>query len=175
MPQPCRVIMLTAYGEYALQALKLEVTDYLLKPVAPGELLQAIQKAQRDLEIYHKLQLADALTVNGERFPDRLVLPVQHGYEFIVPEEIIYLKADGNYTYIYLKGQRRIHVTRQLHEFQDQLSRRDFYRCHQSYLVRLDQIIKYQTGDGGMLIMSNHDQVPISRQHKKDFLTLFKS
>lgn len=173
LPPTCRVIFVTAYTDFALEAFQLHVADYLVKPVVPQELIRAVHKVQRDLELVQKL---DWLEKSATLRPlDRLIIPVGHGYEFICPEDILYLEADGNYTYIFLTEQRRLHVTRQLHQFVEQLPSEKFFRCHQSYLVNMAHVHKYYQGDGGELVMDNKQAIPVSRQNKKELLQVIRS
>ena len=112
--------------------------------------------------------------MNLNKVINRLIIPVSHGFEFLCLDEIIYLEADGNYTFLYLTCQKKIHITRQLHEFVDLLHTGLFFRCHQSYMVNLKHVLKYNSGDGGELIMSNNKTLAVSRQYKKELMRIIR-
>jgi DNA-binding LytR/AlgR family response regulator len=136
------VIFVTAYDQFAIEAIHNEAFDYLLKPVSPAELQDSVNRligrlsSQDDGSAID--QLLNTISTQKLQFPDR------QGVTFIAPEEIIYLEADGNYSKIITKT--KIHlVTRKLGELEEMLKPLGFIRVGRSgiinpaYLSRLDR------------------------------------
>lgn len=100
----------------------------------------------------------------------KIALPTAEGLTFIKISDIVYLKASGNYTNIYMKQKQTHLVTRQLHEFEKILKNHNFFRIHNSTLVQMDCIEKFVRNDGGYVVMSNNASLKISRSRKECFL-----
>ena len=112
----------------------------------------------------------------------KLGLPTQNGINFVTIDDILFCKAEGNYSIIhfYEKGGQDI-VTRTLKELDELLSEFNFCRIHRSYLINLDHIKEYRRinhssdidGDGGCVIMGNEMKIPVSRDKRKTLLSRF--
>ena len=137
----CKVILTTAYPEYALEGYEHDVVDYLLKPVAFDRFLRAVQKAQA------LLALAVAAAVVA---PPAAPAPSASGYLFVKGEsknkflrvshaDILYAEALGNYLALFVPGQRLV-TYQTLKELTEQLPQPPFLRVHKSFLVSLDKI-----------------------------------
>ena len=92
------------------------------------------------------------------------------GLEFVPVESIIRCESDSNYTDVHLADGKRLTISKTLKEIQQMLEGKGFYRVHNSHLINLQHIQKYQRGAGGLLIMDNGDHVQVSRSKKSDFL-----
>lgn len=167
------VIFTTAYSQYALQAIKASAMDYLLKPIDGEELKQAISKVRKKWE-EGKIDLLRTLEQKISELNDEenalISLPSMDGIEFVPNQKIIYCRADGSYTHIILEDRSPIMVSKSLKEIESIMPKRKFFRVHHSYLIHLNKIARYVKQDGGYLIMSNGDEVKISRQKKETFL-----
>jgi two-component system LytT family response regulator len=168
--QNYQVIFVTAYDRFALKAIKFSALDYLLKPVDPQQLIDAVNKIKEpglDVEsITHKIQ---TLLRNKNGF-ERITLPTFEGYRFINIKDIIRCEADNNYTNFYLNSGEKILVTKTLKEYDDTLSGLDFVRVHQSHLVNIKFVDRYIKGDGGTIVMADGSEVDVSRRRKDEFL-----
>jgi two-component system LytT family response regulator len=165
------VIFTTAYNEYAIQAIKHSALDYLLKPVDKHELMEAVNRAAE--EQVHKTadkvaQLLQAMQVKPT--PRRFAVPTLEGLTMINPEDILYVKSDGPYSHFYFNDGRHIIISKTLKEAEEVLPAEDFFRIHNSYLINMKYIKKYIRGEGGEVVMSNGEQIPVSRTRKQDFL-----
>jgi len=85
---------------------------------------------------------------------------------------IIYCESESNYTYIYFAGNKKALLSKTLKEIEKLLAHPDFFRVQNSYLVNLNHIKEYVRGEGGELIMSNGDEVRVSRNKKEELLKL---
>ena len=129
----CKVILTTAYPEYALEGYEYDVVDYLLKPIAFDRFLRAAQKAQSPLPLPTAPASATAtshLFVKGES--KNKFLRVNHA-------DILYAEALGNYLTLVLPGQRLV-TYQTLKELAEQLPQPPFLRVHKSFIISLDKI-----------------------------------
>lgn len=170
-----QVIFTTAYGEYALKAIKFNALDYLLKPIDPQELREAVTKFivrenQHNFPQEQLLNLIKNQGVNPET--QRLAVPTNKGISFIKIEDIIRLQADGNYSKIYLTSGKRLHVSKTLKDFTAMLEGQNFFRSHASHFVNMAHVANYHNKDGGYLELANGETVPLSQRKKSEFMRL---
>ena len=167
------VIFTTAHSEYAIKAIKFSAIDYLLKPIDIEELKKAVEKVEskQNLSIADRLQhLIQNLQHNNTK-NYKLALPTLEGITFIKTENVIYCKASGNYTEIYVSDGQKHLVSRQLKEYDDLLSDHDFFRIHHSFLINLNFVKNYVKGEGGYVVMTDDASLDVSRRKKDAFLS----
>ncbi len=168
------IIFVTAYSEYAIQAFQLAAIDYILKPVRPTQISEAVEKAIKGIgnsQISAKLEeLKKSLTASNF---NKIGLPFSEGIKFVNFDEIIMLEADGMYTKIQTVNEADILVSKPLKHFVTLLSKiSTFYRPHRSFLINLKFIKEYVKKDGGYIVMDNQKSVSISKDKKEEFLTI---
>ena len=167
------IIFTTAYNEYAIQAFKLSAVDYLLKPINPQELVDAVnlfKKKQSHLE--NLISLKKKL---DEKSTSKIAIPVS-GKVFILDiDEILYIKAEGSYTQVFKKDNTPILVSRNLKSFEDLLQiNSQIKRVHKSYIINMDEVVSISKTDGGFVEMSNGVQIPISGESYQDILETYQ-
>ncbi len=172
-PVPFEVIFVSAFDRYAIKAIRFSALDYLLKPIDIDELVRAVarvkeRKRQNTFSIQSALHNAAARSGHIEQ----VAVPSSEGIDFFQTKEIIYCKADGCYTTIYLTGRQTKVVTRVLKDFEDFLSESGFLRVHNSFLINLNHVKRYVRGEGGHVILTEDHQVDVSRRRKEEFLSL---
>ncbi|QIE59832.1 response regulator transcription factor [Rasiella rasia] len=170
------IIFTTAYSEYAIQAFQLSAIDYLLKPIRPAQVRQAVNKAIEFMGkngISKKLEeLKKSLSQNNF---DKIGLPVNDGIKFIDFNNILMLEADGMYTNIMTK-EESLCISKPLKHFVELLQNiPTFYRPHRSHLINLTYIKQYVKSDGGYIVMDNGKTVSISKEKKDEFLHLVQN
>lgn len=169
------LIYCTAHNDFALKAFEVSAIDYLVKPIQVSLLIKAAEKAMRLRDATSSItQRLDTLKENlrGTTLK-KIALPVSDGLHFVELAEIIYLEADGAYTHVVLKDNKKILISKKLKEFESMLSgNKNFFRIHRSYLINTDSIKQYVRSDGGYLLMSNNDTIPVARERKDDFQQL---
>ncbi len=155
------VVFTTAYNEYAIQAFRLSAIDYLLKPIAPDALAQAIERVGKHiLKIESYKVLRDNLSNNNY---DRIAVPSGNSLLFIKLNEIVYVKGEGSYTELVLNNNTRHTVSRNLKNFEEILCiHPNFVRIHKSYIVNIDMLKSMHRGDGGSVELNNGKQLPVS-------------
>lgn len=163
-----KVIFVTAYGDYALQAIKYSAIDYLLKPVIPDELVESVEKAlnfiRQEQEYYELTSLNDLAQNNQAR---KIVIKTKTDSYYPLISDILYCKADGNYTHIVLRDNKPIMVAKTLKFYGEILAEHGFIRAHQSYLVNIKHVLGIHQDK---LAMSNGDSIEISRRKKSIIL-----
>lgn len=167
------VIFTTAYDRYALKAIKYSALDYLLKPIAKEELAIAIQKLESKLNPISKAQLDLAAAVRNRQMPDTIALPSAEGLTFALINEIVHCMADGGYSRVFMSDKSEILISKTLGDVEELLAEYSFFRIHHSSLINLKQVKKYIRGEGGEVIMSNGQSLPVARTRKNDFLNIF--
>lgn len=163
------VIFVTAHNEYAVKAFKCSAIDYLLKPIIPEELITAVNKFEAEKELKN-LSLKLENLIEHKSNIKRLALPTSKGIELLKIDDIIYCESDGNYTLFKTNSNEIITVSKTIKEYDTILTDFNFFRIHQSYLVNLDYVSKYNKNDGGFVTLSNNQKLPVSRRNKQAFL-----
>lgn len=161
------VVFITAYNQYAIQAIKENALDYLLKPIDSDDLVETIEKIRadrRDGRTYDALE--ERLKKHTTK---RIAIPVEGKLVFIETDNIIYCKSDGNYCRIHLEDKKPLFISKKLKEIQSLLPEQDFFRVHNSYLVNLQKVSEYLKTEG-YIILNNQKEIPVSRNKKSEFL-----
>ncbi|CAM3530008.1 LytR/AlgR family response regulator transcription factor [Zobellia roscoffensis] len=164
-------VFVTAYNQYAMDALNNHAAYYLMKPINIDELIKAVSYVQeikqKENELEHKVLQPKLKSIQG-----KITLPQQDGFQVLNVADILYCKADDNYTEIYLEN-KKILVSKTLKYFEEALASFSFARIHKSYLVNVNEIVKYRKGKGGSVVVSNGKELLVSASKKKDLLAYF--
>ncbi len=156
-----KLIFTTASNEFAIKAFKFSAVDYLLKPIDPSELQEAVRKAVRTKPA--KVNTLKHNLVNGI---ERIALNSQDKIIVVRVDDILRLESSGSYTLFYTKQGDQILVTKTLKEYDAMLAEQGFIRVHQSHLVNLDAIKEFVKNDGGYLKMIDGKDIPVSSRKK---------
>jgi len=168
-----KVIFITAYEEYAIKALKIGAIDYILKPIEIEELQKAIDKViALDIEDQKKQISVTKHVWNGAT--DKLILSLQDCFQIIETKHLMYCESDKGYTTFYLEGNKKYLASKPLKEFEEQLISSNFVRPHQSFMVNLNFVDKYDKA--GEIHLKNGTKIPVSTRKKESFLSkLFRT
>lgn len=174
------VIFVTAYDQYAIQAMRFSAVDYLLKPINIKELVDAVNRAfkQNQLKSQHKQieYLMDWFKVQSQKEEQRIALSTVEETRFAKVSEIIRCESSNNYTTFFLSDNSKLLVSKPIYEYDELLSNYGFIRCHQSHLVNKAYIKSWLKEYGDFLLLNDGTQIPISRGKKqlvKDTLRIF--
>ncbi|HEX2848567.1 MAG TPA: LytTR family DNA-binding domain-containing protein [Chitinophagaceae bacterium] len=162
------VIFVTAYDQYAIQAIKFSAIDYLLKPVNINELVNAVDRAVTNAE--KKIQnerLGNLINSISNKNQLRIAIPGNRETFFLNPEEILFCRSDNNYTIFFLRNTLKHISAKPIFEYEELLSEHGFIRCHQSYLVNSIFIKSWIKVDGDRLLMEGGHEIPIARNRKE--------
>ena len=165
-------VFVTAYNQYALDALNAHASYYLLKPISIEKLIEAVDYVSDIKEKENKLQQAILKPVNAQ-VTGKITIPQQQGFEVLEVKEILYCQADDNYTQIFLRDSKKL-VSKTLKYFEETLAENGFARVHKSYLVNVNAIVEYRKGKGGSVVLANGKQIMVSPSRKKELLAFFR-
>ncbi len=168
-----KIIFITAHEEYAVRAFKFSALDYILKPVTAGNLFSAIEKAKESIQKEETEIKLSAFLSNLNKIK-KIVLKTAESIHIVNVKDIIRCEADINYTTFHLVNGEKLLVSRPLKEYSEMLEPIGFYRTHQSHLVNLDHILRYDKMDGGHLVLIDESIVPVSSRKKEDLFSLFE-
>ena len=161
-----QIIIVSAYEEFALSAFKIAAIDYLLKPVNPADLVEAVSRA-RQQKMAGKSDVEELISlIANKQKPaiNKIGIPTVFGSTFIDENNIIRCEADRNYTRIVLKGNQKIFMSsKNLSQIESLLATSQFVRVHHSHLVNLNYVHEFHKGKQAFLILENGDNIPISQ------------
>jgi two-component system LytT family response regulator len=164
-------VFVTAYNQYAMDAVNNHAAYYLMKPINIDELIKAVDYVS-EIKTKEEALEGKVLQPKLHRVEGKITLPQQDGFQVLNVADILYCKADDNYTEIYLEH-KKILVSKTLKYFEEALSQFSFARIHKSYLVNVNEVIKYKKGKGGSVVVSNGKELLVSASKKKDLLAYF--
>lgn len=173
-----KVVFVTAYASYAIQAIKAMAFDYILKPIKISELENTVARLKSGIEKEsQELEKPDVLTTdeitNGNHHQGaknhRISVPDAFGFKLIDTTKIIRVEADGGYCRIYVQGEKPFLVSRNIGHIESLLDPGKFVRVHHSHVINLDFLDKYSSEDGGISIMKDGTQIGIARRRVRDF------
>lgn len=170
-PIQFEVIFTTAYSHYAVDAVRVSAFDYLTKPIAIQDLENCVNrlvaKCSGIIDFKNQPNIAKSTK-------SRIVISTAESIEFLEISNILFLEASSNYTTIILANNKKLVVAKSLGEYELMLTKYNFFRTHQSFLINLSQVIRFVRDDGGSIFMSNGASIPISRRKKDDFIKHMK-
>ncbi len=165
------LIFVTAYNQYALKAFRYSAIDYLLKPINPEELIEAVNKLTDINRLDQIEQKLEALLLNRSTLK-KIAFPSLQGLRLEEPQNIAYCESDNYYTNVHLKNGEKLVISKTLKEYDQMLQDDGFFRAHQKYLVNISFISSYAKSEGGYLTLENGAILPVSRRKKEELLKL---
>jgi two-component system LytT family response regulator len=171
-----KIIFITAYEQYAIKAFKFSAVDYILKPVNPEELAEAVQRAgEVQQEEYNtRLEaLAENIKEEGHQ-QKKIILKTLENIYLMDVKDITYCESDGCYTKMNTADGEMIIVSKTLKEYDELLKDQGFYRIHKSYLINLKYIKRFEKQDGGYVVLSGDEKIPVASRKKEELLELFE-
>jgi two-component system LytT family response regulator len=158
-----KVIFQTAYDEYACRAFEINALDYLLKPITKERLKQVITNIvnSENVKYVHNIQRF--------RYDDRLMIEQKKNIHFIKVENIIYIKAEREYTTLYEKGGKEYLVLKSIGDWQKELPDEHFARVHRNSIINFNYIERSErSGNTATIFLTGiSDPISISRGYYK--------
>ena len=164
-------VFVTAYNNYAIDALNAHASYYLLKPISIETLIEAVDYVSEIKTKENSLQNT-VLKPKFTQVDGKITIPLQNGFEVLEIKDILYCQADDNYTNIFINEKKKL-VSKTLKYFDEILSKSGFARVHKSYLVNVNAIIEYRKGKGGSVVLSSGKEIMVSPSRKKELLAFF--
>lgn len=167
-------IFVTAFDNYAIQALNQSAAYYLLKPIDIDGLVKAVEKIKKERAEGNYIQHARVLSDNRKSGPQKIMLPTMEGFEIVAIDKIVYCEAADNFTRFFFENGAPLMICRTLKYFEDILREHKFLRIHRSYLINPEYVVRYSKGKGGYVTMKDNKELEISPARKNAFLDLFE-
>lgn len=175
--EQAQVIFVTAYSQYAINAIKLSALDYLLKPVDPDELIAAVEKAaaQRPgpapdpntMPVLNQLLLEAQSRSYSQDTTIRL--PDDKGVHYVKIRDIIRLEAQRNYCLFHFLDGTSLLVSKNLGVFIEPLQPYNLVQVHRSHVVNMTHVKRYVKADAPHLLMCDGSEAPVSKGFKDDW------
>ena len=169
---PFAVIFTTGYEKYAIQAIKFSAVDYLLKPIDVDELKAAIDKLKKELfknDISKKIKALLDNREHKDAASKRIIISSANSDTVHLVSDIIRCEGSINYTNLFFKSEPCIKASKTLKDFEELLSDYNFFRVHNSHLINLAYVKKYDKGEG-VVFMTDGSTIPVSTRRKDEFL-----
>jgi len=163
-----KVILTTAYSEFALESYELDVVDYLLKPVRFPRFLQAVQKAAKELP--ENTESADTTAVED----DYIFVKTESKGKLLKINltDIDYIEGMKNYVAIYTSGKKTLVYT-SMKDLEERLPHKSFIRVHKSFII---PIVKITGIEGNLLRLKNVTaEVQIGESYKADLMEIIRN
>jgi len=170
-------VFVTAFGNYAIQALNYSASYYILKPVSIEELISAVEKIKMNKQknpgsLHTSVLLENIRSNNLQNF--KIVLPLQDGFEVVPVKDVVHCKANDNFTDFHFVSKQKKMICRTLKFYEDLLSESGFLRVHKSHIVNLEHVVRYTRGKGGQLTMSDGAVIDVSPNKKDELMQKFE-
>lgn len=165
------VVFISGYNIYALEAFNHNALHYLLKPIDPQKLIEAVNR----LEIkFNKngamkptpIEIPDNTSLQGSK---RIAINTEKETKFIHSSDVLFIKAEGRYSTIHLQNEKNIVISKLLKEMEIQFSTEEFYRVSKSHLINLNHVSSIKHIDGGTIAMSDGTTMAIPRRKRDEF------
>ncbi|MFA6701421.1 MAG: LytTR family DNA-binding domain-containing protein [Dysgonamonadaceae bacterium] len=167
------VVFISESGNYAINAIKMEAVYYLLKPTDNSELDACLTRIEKILhKLHYAAKLEDIIIKQNcfKELPLKIKLLQDGKLVFYKPEEILYSEGDGSYSWVYFNKNKRVLITKNLKQLEEDLPEPIFYRVHNSYIINLNKIISYNKNEG-VVVLENDIVIPVSRQKRMNILS----
>lgn len=171
------IIFITGFNQHAIKAIKYAAIDYLLKPIDPNELSQAVNRAIRaknSIDYSAKISFLIETLFDNKDKQQKIPIPTLNGLQFLQLSDITAIEADGSYSKIHFFDKSFILASKSLKIFEELLEDKCFMRIHHSFLININKIDKYIKGNGGQVVMDNGKVIDVSLRKKDEFLKRIK-
>ena len=171
------IIFITAYNQYAIQAIRFSAIDYLQKPLDTDELDVAIERFRNRSQKAdsNKIDsLLSAWTSPGNQ-QNKMPLPTMTGFDLVTIANIIYCEGVSNQVLLVMNNKDKTLITLTLRKCEETLVPYNFFRVHKSFLINLNHVQKYIKGKDGTVVMSDGTSITVSRNFKDEFISRLKN
>lgn len=164
------LVFVTAYDQFAIQAMRLSAIDYLLKPLDLRELRDCLERVRERLysekDLAERLSLLDENRQSGNKA--KIAIQTLQGTHYLNLEDLLFLKADGMYTVFWLR-EGQVLASKPVKHYEAALPA-NFFRIHRSFVVNLDFVSRFSHQDGGVVVLDSGLELPLARNRREEFL-----
>lgn len=167
---------LNAYNYISLfekYATNTKTLEYFLNFLNVQDITTIVDKIKSEIALYERLKKINSSAVSNLKNLNKIIAKDKHGVQIIDINDIYYLRASGSYTEFFIKGQESLITSKCLKEYQNLLPNNTFFRSHQSYIINLNYLIRYDKREGDFLVLKNGYKVPLASRKKDSFLKLY--
>ena len=169
------IIFTTAFDQFAIKAIKFSALDYLLKPIDPEELVNALKKVENKIskgKLNQNIQVLLDNIKSRDADPPKIILSTFEKIHIIETDNILRCESDNYYTNFFLTDGKQILVSKTLKENEAMLGEHNFIRPHKSHLVNVKYIKGFLRNDGGYIEMTDGSKIPVSRRKKEKIIEI---
>ncbi|MEL7147248.1 MAG: LytTR family DNA-binding domain-containing protein [Bacteroidota bacterium] len=162
-----QIIFITAHDNFAIKAIREGAIDYIMKPVEPQDLEAALERV-----LHNYIHQSNGVAEGAPNEPiqrDKLFLSFNDCIQVISFKQLMYCSSDNGYTTFFLANGQSFLSSKPLKDFEHEFPVSNFVRTHQSFIVNLDYVCRYQKE--GYCVLNNDEKVPVSVRRKKHFMT----
>lgn len=168
-----KIIFITSYSKYALEAFKFSALDFILKPFSPSEIVTAINKVITEKNNNDYLKKITTLYHNHISNNKKIILSNSDDIHITTIDDIVYATSDNSYTTIITKDNNRILVSKSLKSFEEKLTAHLFFRIHQRFLINLKYIKRYHK-KSDEIVLQNDIALPVAKSKKEQLISFIK-
>lgn len=151
------IILITAYTDYMQKAFKFNAFDYLVKPIDIDEMIKTVDRLKES-----RLPMSSGSL--------KISLPSTTGLVYVEKDKITVIRAQGSYSEVQLDDSKSLLISRNLKFFESLLGGENFMRVHRSSIINLSHVTEFSRSEGGLVVLSNGDSVPVANDNKDELL-----
>ena len=171
-----KIIFLTAFENYAIEAIKFSAFDYLLKPFSEEELVESLHKLKDKESATPNKESLEVLLNNLQESSSKKIVLKTNDSIFVVPiSNIVRCEADTSYTHFILYNGSQITVSSNLKKFEQDLKNHHFIRVHHSHMINLEYITRFSKSEGGYVELMDGTTIPVSKRRKEELMKAFSN
>ena len=166
------IIFVSSEQDFAIKAFRFSAVDFLLKPINPDELCAAVKRSKK-----HRKSIRNYFGIrtyisdkNSSEQEKRIVLTDLSNTYLVTIKDIVRCQGENSYTHFFLKDGVEVLVSNTLKYFENSLPGKLFFRAHQSHLINLMHIAKYNKSSGGAITMRDGSMVPVSTRRRNGLI-----
>ncbi|HVV53965.1 MAG TPA: LytTR family DNA-binding domain-containing protein [Mucilaginibacter sp.] len=163
LPNPPKVIFITAYRDYAFEGFELDIIDYLLKPVSFVRFMKAVAKTVKLISVDDSFSPAKS-ELGDDPDDSFLYFRIDREMRKVLLHEILYIESCREYVELHLENKKSLLVRQSISSVQKMLSPHRFIRVHRSYIAIIEKISSYSSTH----ITVNDCKIPIGRLYKNE-------
>src|SRR3569833_2077660 len=162
-----KVILTTAYPQYALEGYELDEIDYLLKPIAFDRFFKSVQKAQAIIEPAGKPEFKVEQTQQRDLLSDFIFVKTEHKIQKVYLNDILFIEGLKDYISIFTPSERII-TLQNMKKMEDALPEKNFIRVHKSYIVSINKIVSIERSR----IFIGDKVIPVGDTYRDEFFKI---
>ena len=163
------VVFVSGYDTFAVRAFKFSAIDYLVKPIVEAEFVETLTRLSKSFSRQGMDLMLAALQLNADQTKKRrqLILRDSEAVYATDVKDIVRCQSSDNYTTFFFQSRPSLMITKPLKEFEELLDDMGFVRTHQSHLINLDYLEKFQRKEGGFAILKDGTEIPVASRKRE--------